>query len=102
MLTHDLRTPLTAAKMSAQLFSRKSIDPEAMLTLANRITQNIDRDDQMIRDLSDASLIHAGEPLSIESSECHLNSIVSKTVENLVIIYGDRFVVEGSSEIHGY
>jgi signal transduction histidine kinase len=51
-LSHDLRTPLTAAKMSAQLIPRQSNLPDKVHSLAARVQQNIDRADQMITDMA--------------------------------------------------
>jgi signal transduction histidine kinase len=50
--SHDLRSPLSAAKLGAQLISRKATDPEFATLQANRIAQTLDRADQMIQDFS--------------------------------------------------
>ena len=74
-LTHDLRTPLTAARMSAQLLFRPAIDPVLFQKVCSRIIDNIDRADQMIRDLLDANRIKAGERLPLEIKPVVLNEI---------------------------
>lgn len=101
-LTHDLRTPLTAAKMNAQLLLRKSPEPAMLQKLASRISDSMDRADRMIRDLLDASRIKAGERVALALEECHLNAIVEEIVDDLAIVYGDRFSVEASSQIRGH
>ncbi|MGZ3809089.1 MAG: histidine kinase dimerization/phospho-acceptor domain-containing protein, partial [Bacteriovorax sp.] len=59
-LTHDLRTPLTAAKMGAQFILRRPDNVEKNQQLAVKIIRSVDRMDQMIRDLLDANRIRAG------------------------------------------
>jgi signal transduction histidine kinase len=101
-LTHDLRTPLTAAKMSTQLLARKSDDPAVIQMISGRIADNINRADQMIRDLLDANRLRAGEKLPIQINACDLNQIASEVLEELSTLHGDRFVLHASSHIEGY
>lgn len=99
-LTHDLRTPLTAAKMSAQLLMRKADDTTQKM--AARIAANMDRADQMIRDLLDASRIKAGEEVPLTVEACDLNAFMLAMIEGLTSIHGDRFVLDADVEINGY
>jgi signal transduction histidine kinase len=101
-LAHDLRTPLTATKMSAQLLIRHVDDPVRLQKLAGRIADNIDRADQMILDLLDASRIKAGQKLSLEVERCDLNEVARQTLEELSSIHGDRFVLQAPSSLEGF
>jgi PAS domain S-box-containing protein len=101
-LSHDLRTPLTSAKMSANLLAKKANDPEALQRLSGRIADAIDRADQMIRDLLDANLIRVGEKLPIEITACDLVEVVSSTLDELSSVHGDRFVLNAPQEIDGF
>jgi signal transduction histidine kinase len=100
-LTHDLRTPLTAAKASAELILRKAKLPE-VAKWAARIVENLERADAMIRDLLDASRVRAGEPLPIALAECELADIVYDAVTQLQSLYGDRFVVVTQDRPRGW
>lgn len=101
-LTHDLRTPLTAAKMSAQLLSRKlSSDPDSQ-KFAIRISDNIDRSDSMIRDLLDANLVKAGEKLPVKIVFNNLDHIISNVLEDLSTLHGDRFIYKKEGSFDGY
>ncbi|HZH13749.1 MAG TPA: PAS domain-containing protein [Archangium sp.] len=100
-LTHDLRTPLTAAKMGAQLLARKASDPDAVLKSAVRIGESLDRADRMIRDLLDANRIRAGETLPIERASCDLAETARDTLEELMTVHGERFVLKGDRHIKG-
>ncbi|HET9450653.1 MAG TPA: ATP-binding protein [Aggregicoccus sp.] len=101
-LSHDLRTPLTAAKLNAQMLARKGSDPLVLYRLAARITENLDRADVMIRDMLDANRIRAGELLPIEVSECELEALARETLEELSLVHGDRFVLSATEPIHGH
>lgn len=89
-LTHDLRTPMTAAKASAELILRKAQLPE-VAKWAARIVDNLERADTMIRDLLDASRLRAGERLPMVLAECNLADIAFDAVAQLQTLYGDRF-----------
>lgn len=102
-LSHDLRTPLTTARLNAQMVARKGSDPTILHKLTARITENLDRADQMIRDLLDANRLQAGETLPIEGSECELNAVAQETLEELSLVHGDRFVLNApKAAIQGY
>jgi PAS domain S-box-containing protein len=101
-LTHDLRTPLTAAKLNAHMLARKGSDPAALYKLTARISENLDRADQMIRDLLDANRIRAGEGIPLEFSECELTALVKDTLEELALVHGDRFALDAPEAIHGH
>ncbi len=100
-LTHDLRTPLTAAKLGAQLLSKKSDIDSPNQTIANRIVANIDRTDSMIRDLLDANLIKAGEKLPLKILHCKLDQLLEDAVTEQGSVYGDVFTLN-TYPIDGY
>ena len=98
-LSHDLRNPVTAAKMCAQLLGRNFSEPLMMQKLSGRIVENMERLDQMIRDLLDVTRIKAGEPILLNVVECDLNELLQATLEDLVSIHGDRFVLKAKSNV---
>ena len=101
-LTHDLRTPLTAARMRAQMMVRRVSDPAVFHKAAARIVENIDRADQMIRDLLDSNRIKAGEKLPIDVTQFEAKDIIETTVEELSSIHGDRFTVNVPESLQVY
>ena len=80
-LTHDLRTPMTAARLTAQLLERHSADIKTTKSL-QRITYNLDRADRMIRDLLDANRLQTGDPVSLSIAECSVNEIIESLKTN--------------------
>jgi len=101
--SHDLRTPLTAVKMSTQLLTRRWAEapPEAQ-KITSRIAENIDRADQMIRDLLDVSRLKAGENIQIEIGYCDLRNIATDVLGDLSTIHGNRFTLQADKPIKGF
>lgn len=102
LLTHDLRTPLTAAKAGAQMLLRDSQCSEASLRFATRILSNLDRADTMMRNLLDANLLRAGGRLPLSIQSCELREVVGAALQDLSTIHGDRFVVEAPKDVQGW
>jgi len=100
-LTHDLRTPLTAAKAAAALILRRSEDPKVP-RWATQVIENVERIDRMVRDMLDASRLQSGEGLPLEFSACELVSLVQDTVAQLATIHGARFDLHAPDSIRGH
>lgn len=100
-LSHDMRTPLTAAKMSAQILNKHPGDREFVHRSATRIIDNMNRADSMIRDLLDANSIKAGEKLPLEIGHCNLNNLVSETLDEFNAVHGERFIFRSKEMIEG-
>ncbi len=100
-LTHDLRTPLTAAKMSAQLIQRKPENQELAQSLAGRVVESLGRAEKMIQDLLDANLVKAGRRLPLELETCELVGVVQDVLDDLASVHGDRFVLVAPETIAG-
>jgi signal transduction histidine kinase len=101
-LTHDLRTPLTSAKMTAQLIVRGKTQAEKTHELAQRIVENVDRTDRMINDLLDASKIQAGKQIAVEAESMSILELVKKTMEELNALHKDRFLLQATGNLEGF
>lgn len=100
-LTHDLRNPMAAARVSAQLVLRSLGKPDEVAVYASRIVVNIDRADQMIQDLLDANRIRAGEKLPLRLNECDLSSVLRDVVASLTTVHGERFILNAPEHAPG-
>jgi signal transduction histidine kinase len=98
-LTHDLRTPLTAAKMTAELLLRKARPEDGTQNQINRIIHNMDRADAMIRDLLDTNLLRAGETIALNLSDGRMDEIVDTTVRELTVVHGSRFQIRNEAGV---
>lgn len=101
-LSHDLRTPLTAARLNAQLLARKAGDENLTRRAATRIDASLMRADDMIRDILDASRLRAGEGLAIERTLMELRELVSVAIEDLSTVHGQRFVLQPGPRVEGW
>jgi signal transduction histidine kinase len=101
-LSHDLRTPLTAIKLTAQLIARGRDASGPLVSSAQRISATIDRADGMIGNLLDANQLRAGERLHLEMKECDLVLIARQTIDELTIMHGERFKLRASGPVLGF
>lgn len=101
-LSHDLRSPLATARLSAQLLLQRGTDPDIFHKATARIVRNMDRADHMLKDLLDVSRIEAGKRLPLELGFCELRNLVESTLEELTSVHGDRFVLSGPEAVEGY
>jgi signal transduction histidine kinase len=101
-LSHDLRTPITSAKLAAELIAHNAKDSEKISKLAVRITDDLSRADRMIRDLLDANRIRSGETLPLNVQKTGLLRLIGKTIAGLARVYGDRFHLHADHEIVGH
>lgn len=98
VLVHDLRGPLTAATMSAQLLLRHDPRDEA----AARILRSVERADRMVQDLLDANRVHAGERLPLRIEECDLSALVRGVYDEAVEAFGERVRLEVAPALVGF
>lgn len=102
VLAHDLRGPLSAAKMASQILMQHPERLDERRDLAMRIDRNIDRTDRMVRDLLDANRIRAGERLPLRIDECDLGAVAREAYEELAATFGDRFVLQAEDRVRGF
>lgn len=98
LLTHDLRTPLAAAKLSAQLINGNGENNQEFV---KRIVRNVNRADEMISNLLDANRIRSGEKLPIHPEPMELNQLIHETLADLILVHGERFVYSSAGPVHG-
>ncbi len=102
ILTHDLRNPLTSTKISAQLVLKKLPSDDSSAPKLKLIINNMDRLDQMITGLLDASKLEAGHSLPVELNLCDLDLIIRQVVDELSLSSPDCFVVRSEGKCLGY
>lgn len=102
MLSHDLRTPLTSVKFGAQSILRDPLSQTQIQKHGNRIVEAVDRIDQMIQNLLDASRIRSGEKIPLHVEHCFLNKVLSGVVDEFSVVNEGRFVLKCPPDIEGY
>jgi signal transduction histidine kinase len=101
VLAHDLRGPLSVARVGASLLVKAPERLDERRDLAVRIVAAIDSTDRMVRDLLDANRIRAGERLSLRLATCDLADVVRGALVELMSQYGDRFEMRGDESVVG-
>ena len=101
ILAHDLRGPLTVAKMASVILAAHPETLDERRTLAAKIDANIDRAERMIRDLLDTNRIRANERLPLRLDECNLGDLVRSLAEELAAIHGKRFALNLDEDVRG-
>jgi signal transduction histidine kinase len=101
-LTHDLQTPITAMKLATGLLLKVRNDPEAQNNFAFKISSNMTRIENMVRDLLDANQIRAGKSLPVEIAYMNLSQVVDEVITELTSIHGNRFKLIQDREVKGY
>jgi signal transduction histidine kinase len=101
-LSHDLRNPLSTARMSTQLAFRQFDQPAPLRQNLSRVLRNLARADRMIQDLLDVNRIKAGQKLSVQASECDLKKVFSESLEELSVVHGNRFHLQSPDQVMGY
>ncbi|MDD4975182.1 MAG: PAS domain-containing protein [Bacteriovorax sp.] len=101
-LSHDLRTPLTIAKISAQIIEKKDSVTDKIKNLTIKITENINRVDTLIMGLLDNNKNRTQDNFFPDYVELDMLEFALETLENLATIHGDRFKVEASGNLKGH
>lgn len=102
-VVHDLRNPISAIRIAADLLMKGPDEEEHRKRTAARIVRGTERLNRMVSDLLDANRIHAGHPIFQKIESCDdFSQILVRTLEGLTLNYGDRFVLDSESGISGY
>lgn len=100
-LSHDLKTPLTIAKISCQMIGKKFPETDNIKKLSNRINENITRVDSLVTELLDANRSRSLNQFALKLSEFDMRDVVLETLENQSAIHGDRFRFLDSGSFRG-
>jgi signal transduction histidine kinase len=98
IVSHDLRNPLAAARMAAEIIAHNARDQneKRLLKQAETIGRATCRMERLIGDLLDMASIHVGK-LKIETTTCKVDALVQEAVEPFEILVaqqGIRFIVD--------
>jgi PAS domain S-box-containing protein len=101
ILGHDLRNPLNAISMSAQLMKRRSTgeSPQAI----DRILSSSDRMANMVMQLLDLTRIRLAGGITLEKSSTDLHAVVGNAVDELRLVHPRREIqLEIENEARGF
>jgi signal transduction histidine kinase len=90
ILGHDVRSPLGAASMGAQVLMHDQTLPSKVLKVSLRIFNSTKRVDEIVRDLLDFSTSHLGGGIPIDPYAIDLEDICLNVVEEARAFHPDR------------
>ena len=99
ILGHDVRSPLGAASLGAQVLLHDQTLPSKVLKVSLRIFNSAKRVDEIVRDLLDFSTSHLGDGIPIDPYSVDLAEIGHNVVEEARTFHPDRqieFTSDGS------
>lgn len=100
-LTHDLRTPISVAKMNAHLAMKCAGLPTPAIDCIKKNVISLNRLDSMIQNLLDVSRIRAGESLTLQFERCDLEAVIREVVDEMTIVHRARFLLKSNGPLVG-
>lgn len=100
ILGHDVRTPLGAISMGAQVLLQDTTLPEKALKVGIRILNSSKRMDAIVRDLLDFSTSHLGDGIPVDPHHVELSTICRNVVEEARTFHPERMIeveIEGDT-----
>ncbi len=83
LVSHELKTPLSAIRTSAEfLESEKIMDPDVEKEMLNNVIMNVDRLTRLINDILDLSKIEAGK-MEFHYEKVNVQEIAKVAIENI-------------------
>lgn len=101
-LAHDLRTPLSTASMAAQILLRSRENESQREQLLKRAVASLERVDEMIKDMLDASVLRSGQTLAVSMAECDLHLLAHHVVADLAVVHGQRVALRAQEALLGF
>ncbi len=92
ILSHDLRTPVSAALMSAQLMPKIGILNERQSMLASQITDCMSRASDLITNLFDLTRARFGSGLPVTRDQMDMGFVSRQLVAEMRIVFPDNVI----------
>ncbi|UQA61648.1 sensor histidine kinase [Polyangium aurulentum] len=95
LLAHDLRGPISSARLSAEMLHRRDGRLKAgdMERATSLIIRSLDRAERLASDMLDTQRLHGGQRLPLTRVRCDLGVLVREVVDEMSEELRDRFVV---------
>ena len=97
MVSHDLRTPLTAMKTYIYLLKKENLSPGQIGHFCESLSRGLDLQTRLINDLLDSSRIASGK-LALEYSEIGIDKSIAEAIETIRPTAEHKFI---AIDFHG-
>ncbi len=102
ILGHDVRTPLGAISMGAQVILHDQAMPSKAVKVGQRIFNSSKRMDEIVRDLLDFSTTHLGDGIPIDTKQVDLAALCLNVVDEARTFHPERDIeLESSGKLTG-
>lgn len=95
-VVHDIRNPLASASYAVQVIRRLK-DPDLIQRQADKILENLNRIEAMLKDILDKTLFEHGARLTLEPSHFDVLELAREVCRDSSSTLGERVVVVGGS-----
>lgn len=93
IVSHDLRTPVSAISLGAGLLATDPSLTERQAQIAGRVVSSASRASRMIRDLLDFTAVRIGQGLPIKRVPVELHQLVRTVVADVQLVHPRRSIV---------
>lgn len=100
-LSHDLRTPLSAAQLGLQLLMRKVQSDPSLKSIIDRSLHNLQRADILIANLLDVTRVYSGKPIVLNLSPLSVREVIATSLQELAYLHNGRCQFEAEDDFHG-
>ena len=94
--SHDLKNPLTAIKMAAEMLTRVERTPKENQLLSH-INHSSERAQRMIADLLDLAMARVGHGISVTRRPADLENVVDRSISELRVTFPQATLIHHSS-----
>ena len=101
-VSHDIRNSLSVPALAVDRMQHSYDKPERLRSLVATALDGLNRTDNMIQVLLDASHTGDGRPVSIKFEYCDLGDVVRKTCDDLNFVHANRFQFIRPEPIMGF
>ncbi|RYZ63893.1 MAG: HAMP domain-containing histidine kinase [Proteobacteria bacterium] len=100
-LTHDLKNPIAAAMMNANLLQKSTLN-HAQGRQAKRLVSSLNRVTGMVHDLLDAGRVRAGELIALEFVNTDLRMVLEEVVSEMRELHSNSIVLTTDQTVQGF
>ena len=90
IVSHDLKNPLSAIKLSAELLTRRGDLDERAQKAVSRVSLSADRAHRMIQDLLDFTQVRLGSGIPLRPDRSNLSAIVADVLDEVRLAFPSR------------